>query len=64
MKKSTAKLMSMAGNVADKYSRSGNYDVDGEYFVRSKFLGGCASWMYYSVLIFSPLVMKQWLPRV
>ena len=58
MKKSTAKFMSMAGNVADKY------DVDGEYFVRSKFLGGCASWMYYSVLIFSPLVMKQWLPRV
>ena len=63
MKKSTAKLMSMAGNVADKYSRSGNYDVDGEYFVRSKFLRDCASWVYYSVLIFSPPVMKQCLPQ-
>ena len=63
MKKAIAKFMSTTGNVADKYSRSGNYDAECEYLEWGNFSGGCASWVYYSVLIFSPLVMKQWLPQ-
>ena len=43
MKKSTSKFMSMTGNVADKYSRSGNYDAECEYLEWSNFSGGCAS---------------------
>ena len=54
----------MTGNVADKYSRSGNYDAECEYLEWSNFTGGCASWVYYSVVKFFPLVMKQWLPHL
>ena len=64
LKKSIAKFMSTTGNVADKYSRSGNYDAECEYLEWGNFSSGCASWVYYSVLIFAPQVMKQWLPQL
>ena len=64
LKKNMAKLMSMTGNIADKYSRSGNYDAECEYLEWGKFCVGSASWVYYSVLVFPAIVMKDWLPQL
>ena len=59
-----AKFTSTTSNVADKYTRSCYYAAACEFLEWGKFCSGCASWVMYSMLVFTALEMKEWLPQL